>query len=76
MPDMSKYKRRFQKACKQLNDLVNDMQDDGIDAQLYLANDSLNLMDGPSHDDSRAQSARYDSVIEQCTLTMASGGDW
>lgn len=41
---------------------------------LYLANDSLHLMSGPSHDDK--QCSRQDRIRESVTIPHAGGGDW
>lgn len=41
---------------------------------IYLAEDTLNLLSGPSHDDS--QTPRQDRVVEQVYIPGAGGGDW
>lgn len=41
---------------------------------IYLANDSLHLMVGPSHDDHQVQ--QQDRVRATVTIPQSGGGDW
>lgn len=41
---------------------------------VYLSNDTLNLMVGPSHDS--RQCPAFDRVRESITICRAGGGDW
>lgn len=42
--------------------------------ELYVANDVLHLMDGPSHD--AHQRPLRDNVVESASWLRISGGDW
>ena len=45
---------------------------------IYLAEDTLNLLSGPSHDSvyGGRQTPRQDRVVEQVHIPGAGGGDW
>lgn len=59
---------KFKRACKALDELGR------AGFHLYLANDTMNLMTGPSHSDrGRAQ---QENVSESAHICGAGGGDW
>lgn len=43
---------------------------------VYLANDTLNLMTGPSHDGDMNGSARQERIRAEEHVTRSGGGDW
>lgn len=66
--------RRFRRACKELNAIVKEAQKVYPGANLYLAEDQLNLLRGPSHD-ARHQACQ-ENVLDSVWLPGAGGGDW
>jgi hypothetical protein len=60
---------KFKRACKALDELGK------AGFHLYLANDTMNLMVGPSHDD-RMLTAQQHLVRESHCISGAGGGDW
>jgi hypothetical protein len=62
---------KFKRAAKALAELGR------AGGYLYLANDTLHLMSGPSHDGSGwNSSARQDRVVASVTIPRMGGGDW
>lgn len=61
-------RRAFLKAARMLAELGR------AGLHIYLANDSLNLMAGPSHEGLGIP--QPDRVRETVTIPMAGGGDW
>lgn len=59
---------KFRRACKALDELGRS----GF--HLYLANDTMHLMTGPSHDD--AGHKQQDLVCAEHLISGAGGGDW
>lgn len=59
---------KFKRACKALDELGR------AGFYLYLANDGMNLMVGPSHDDNG--NAQQDDVRAYAVITGSGGGDW
>jgi hypothetical protein len=59
---------KFERAAKALDELGR------AGFRLYLANDTLNLMTGPSHDDNGH--SQQDRVKAEYSIRGASGGDW
>lgn len=59
---------KFKRACKALDELGRE----GF--AIYLANDSMHLLVGLSHDDSGR--AQQDNIRESCLIRGAGGGDW
>ncbi|MGM4997791.1 hypothetical protein AB8A05_03935 [Tardiphaga sp. 538_B7_N1_4] len=59
---------KFRRAAKSLAELGR------AGLFIYLANDTFNLMTGPSHDE--RQNARADRVRAYVTVPRAGGGDW
>ena len=43
---------------------------------VYLANDTANIMKGPSHDDDRLQSPLHENSVYSFILQGWDGGDW
>lgn len=60
--------RKFHDACELLTDLAK------VGLHVYLANDTMCLMIGPSHDD-KARPMR-DNIAMTTIIPGASGGDW
>lgn len=59
---------RFKEACAVLNDLGK------IGFHLYVANDNLHLMTGPSHTDNGEPQQHLSK--SRVTITNFGGGDW
>lgn len=59
---------KFRRAAKSLADLGK------AGLHIYLANDTFNLMTGPSHDEK--QVARPERVRAYVVVPRAGGGDW
>ena len=70
--------KKFKKICKDLNSLISQIQKYNPEANYYLANDWLNLMKGPSHDNSNPMRIEesHDNVVEAIRIKSADGGDW
>ena len=68
--------RRFKRYVAQLNKLMREVQEYAPEANYYLACDTLNLMLGPSHEDTPASGAIYGNVGADATLYCSGGGDW
>lgn len=67
--------RDFEKYANKLNDLIIRIREYSPDAQYYLANENLNLMNGPSHAHPHLGIKKGEvaaSVLMKCT----GGGDW
>ncbi|MGL4355145.1 MULTISPECIES: hypothetical protein [Aeromonas] len=70
-------KRKIKRAIAALNDVRRELQQENPDYYInwYLEdNDSLNLMEGDSHD--RHGDAQQDKVIEHFCLDNSGGGGW
>jgi hypothetical protein len=71
-----KYKRRFRKACAELNKIQEEMRENGFPrTQYYLQEDSMILMVGDSHD-GVTDRANYHFEVESVTLPGSGGGGW
>lgn len=71
--------RAFKRHVKGLNTLIAQIRQRYPEAQYYLACSAgafLNILSGPSHDDTYGEPARMDRVIESLRLDYADGGDW
>lgn len=66
--------KELSKRVKSLNDLFNEVKKIYPDAEYYLANDSLHLLSGPSHDDN--EKPRQERILATSTLFNSGGGDW
>lgn len=64
----------FVKAANRLNAIMERIREYNSQANYYLANDTLNLMKGPSHDD-KTDPLR-DNVVESVRIKSVGGGDW
>lgn len=69
-----KQKRKFINICKQLNDLMEEIQETVPEASYYLASSNLNLMKGPDHTDD-CHALRSNSVAS-VRIYSSGGGDW
>ena len=67
-------KKRFKSICKQLNDLMGEIQETVPEACYYLASSNLNLMKGPDHTDD-CHALRSNSVASIRIYSLG-GGDW
>lgn len=69
---------RFAEHVRQLNELLMEIREKHPGANYYLANDSLHLLSGPSHDDVAGGvcRARQDRSMAVVTLRGSGGGDW
>lgn len=76
--------RRFVEAARRLREVVIEARELCPTAELYLAGNTLHLLDGPSHDDTDElgalmrikQRARQDRSVASFTIPELSGGDW
>lgn len=66
--------RRFKRAVKTLNEIMNELRETHPGGSCYLANDQLHLMGGPTHDD--AGRPLQDNSIVSVWLEGSGGGDW
>jgi hypothetical protein len=64
----------FKNTCNKLNNIMKRISNYNEDAQLYLANETLNLMCGESHD----MNGRplQENVVADVIILGLSGGDW
>jgi hypothetical protein len=68
--------RKFKRACAMLNAVVREARETCPGANLYLAEDQMNLMRGPSHDDGYNPYALHENVVCGVHIVGAGGGDW
>jgi len=61
---------KFRKAAKALAELGK------AGLYIYLAEDNLHLMTGPSHDPGGKNSMRQDRIRATARIPLAGGGDW
>ena len=74
MPVSKAHIARFKKACAELNAVLTEVRRTNPEANYYLAEDSLHLMKGESHDmEGRAQ--MFHSV-ESVRIRHSGGGAW
>lgn len=64
----------FKQLAQGLDELIRKIRKYNLDANLYVANDDLNLMDGPSHDYN--QDAHHENVVAEQHIISLGGGDW
>lgn len=69
-----RHQKRFDRITRQLEDLLTEVREYEPEANYYLANDTLNLMIGPSHDD--REHALHENVALSRTIPGIDGGDW
>lgn len=69
--------RRFLRLVRELNKLREDVAAEGFDANWYMVDDSLHLLDGPSHKSMglREEAQSENSLISE-RVHRASGGGW
>jgi hypothetical protein len=70
--------KEFQNICKRLNSLIRKIEKYNPEVNYYLSNDVLNLMDGPTHDDSNIMYIvdLPENVACSVRIDKADGGDW
>lgn len=70
--------KEFVSICGRLNRLMTKINEYNPNANYYLANDTLNLMDDIHHDDQENWRGKpmHDNVVEEVKIVMADGGDW
>lgn len=68
----------FVKAANKLDSLMKRIRQYNPDAKYYLANDTLNLMNGHSHSAMKLgyMEPLYENVVESVVIESADGGDW
>ena len=71
----AKHIRKFVSLCKQMNRLIDEMRAYEPRANLYLEEDTMNLMVGDSHAGIGQQPQRQ-NVIESVLMPHSSGGGW
>lgn len=75
-PKWPKWQRKFLNACRALNALTHDMQEEGfVGVNLYLQESSMHLMASESHVGFNRRPIREGSA-ESITITDADGGGW
>ncbi len=67
--------RDFEKYAQKLSDLIVRIREYCPDAQLYLACESLHLMNGPSHGHPELGMEKGESVTD-VLIKYTGGGDW
>jgi hypothetical protein len=75
MKEKNKIVSRFQKACKQLQKVVDDAATVWPEAELYIGVSTFNLMSGPHHEGNEA-TARHDRIITSVAMNNTDSGDW
>ena len=68
--------QKFLKLVQGLNDLLVDIRKKTPNANYYLAEDSLNILSGESHDGRNSEIKRQDRVMVYERLLHSGGGDW
>lgn len=71
------HERRFHRIVRELNRLRADVEAEGFDANWYMADDDLHLLDGPSHKSMglREEAQGENSLVSE-RIVRASGGGW
>jgi hypothetical protein len=67
--------KAFKRHAKALATLIIRIRTYSPEANLYLDDDNLNLMKGPSHSDSGYRPL-YENSVESINIPHASGGGW
>lgn len=67
--------RDFVKYAEKLNDVIVRTREYCPEAQIYLANTTLHLMNGPSHGD-HCLGIEKGKSVESVHMHYISGGDW
>jgi hypothetical protein len=67
--------RAFERAVAALNRLIERVRKYEPEANYYLANDTLNLMVGPSHEGA-SDHPHHERVATSQLLHRSGGGDW
>ena len=70
--------KKWERAVKRVNAIVEEMSPYEPDVQMYLATDIIHLMVGPPHEDGPGirEVSRPDRSIEYVRMPRADGGDW
>ena len=68
--------QKFLKLVQGLNDLLVDIRKTTPNANYYLAEDSLNILSGESHDGRNSEVKRQDRVMVYERSLHSGGGDW
>lgn len=71
-----KEQAEFRHRVEQLNEWLERIRVKHPAANFYLANDTLNVLSGPSHDDAATPRPRQDRVMASARLKHSGGGDW
>ena len=66
--------RRFRRAIRTLNDIMEELRLEYPSACYYLANDCMHIMKGPSHDENERM--QQGNSLESMYMPGAGGGDW
>lgn len=66
--------RDFEKYAKKLNDVIERIQEYKPEANVYFANDLLNLLSGDSHD--YYGNPQPDNVVTNVFMSDFDSGDW
>jgi len=67
--------KEFLELGEKLNNLMNRIQKYNKDAAYYTSDNSLNLMNGPSHTQDHHMDPLPENVVESCKMIIG-GGDW
>ena len=74
------HRRKFGRACRALADVITAVREYEPAANLYLQEDTMYLMIGPSHDDNHEMhglaSARIDNSACSMRIPHSDGGAW
>ena len=68
--------QKFLKLVQGLNDLLVDIRKTTPNANYYLAEDTLNILSGESHEGQYCEILRQDRVMIGARLARSGGGDW
>ena len=71
-----KHINKFIKLANELDLLMKEIRKYCPEANYYTAMETLNLMQGQTHDDTNYQSPLHENVIEGISIEGLDGGDW
>lgn len=69
-------RRKFHRAIRHLNEVMDSYRAQVPEASYYLSMETLNVMGGPTHDDSWRQRDLQENVVDSSTIHRSGGGDW
>lgn len=68
--------RDFEKAVKRINEVVSRISEYYPEVEVYVAKESMFLMNGPHHDVYRGGSVMEENIVTSANIDRMDCGDW